>query len=250
MNRGKQVRSDGINCFVSKPERLQKILSAHGVASRREAEKMILEGRVRINGVPATLGQSAELGLDEISVDDLPLAAADEPVYIMLNKPRGYVTTSSDEQGRKTVMSLVQDVGIRVFPIGRLDMNSGGLLLLTNDGEFANIVAHPSYNKFKTYEVKVRGDAQRAALLMRKPIEIDNHTVQAKKVELSKVTEVGGVLKITVSEGRNRQIRKMCAACGVSVQTLKRISIGTLKLGSLKPGLWRHLTEEEVQSLR
>ena len=232
-----------------KPERLHKILSANGVASRREAERMILQGRVRVNGVQATLGQSAEFGVDSISVDGVPLTVGDEKVYIMLNKPCGYVTTLSDEKGRKTALSLIADVSVRVYPVGRLDMNSEGLLLLTNDGSFANTIAHPSYNKQKTYEAEVRGDARKAARLLKQPIEIDKHTVQAVKVELSKLTSSGGILKITVQEGRNRQIRRMCAACGVSVHSLKRISIGTLKLGKLKTGQWRYLTGEEVNKL-
>jgi len=225
-------------------------MSAHGVTSRREAEKMILQGRVTINGVQATLGQSAQFGLDEISVDGAILNNVNKPVYLMLNKPRGYITTVSDDRGRKTVMSLVQDVNTRVYPVGRLDINTDGLLLFTNDGEFANTVAHPSNNKLKTYEVRVRGDVHEAVRLMRFPIEIDGCNVQAKEAILSNVTVDGGVLIITVSEGRNRQIHKMCATCGLFVKTLKRLSIGTLKLGSLKSGQWRYLTAEEVASLQ
>jgi len=234
----------------NKIERLQKILSANGIASRREAEKMILQGRVAINGVQAMLGQSAQLGLDVICVDGVKLITGYKPVYVMLNKPRGYITTVNDDKNRKTVMSLVQDVNTRIYPIGRLDMNTEGLLLFTNDGEFANTVAHPSNNKLKTYEVKVRGDVHEAVRLMRLPIEIGDCTVQAKKVIISKTTDDGGILVISISEGRNRQIHKMCIACGLIVQSLKRLSIGTLKLGSLKSGKWRYLTEEEVASLQ
>ena len=230
-------------------ERLQKILSAHGAVSRREAERMILEGRVHVNGVMATLGQSAVFDLDHISVDGVPLTAGDRKIYVMLNKPRGFISTVRDERGRKTVMDLVSGVGARVYPVGRLDMDSEGLLLFTNDGRFANAVAHPSYEKEKTYETEVRGDVRKAADLLRQPVVIDNRTVQAVKVELISTIEAGGVLRITVIEGRNRQVRKMCAACGVRVKSLKRISVGALGIGDLQSGHWRYLTEEEVQSL-
>jgi len=249
LSNSKQGAGDEYKSSLFKKKRLQKILSDHGVVSRREAERMILEGRVHVNGIQATLGQSAEFGIDDITIDGVTLAAGDEPVYIMLNKPRGYITTVNDEKGRKTVMSLIRDVDTRVYPIGRLDMNTEGLLLLTNDGDFANTIAHPSYEKRKTYEVKVRGDARKIVQLMRLPIKIDDYMIQAKEVSLSKITEDGGVIRITITEGRNRQIHKMCAVCGAKVQTLKRVSVGTLKLGSLKPGQWRYLTGEEVHSL-
>jgi len=168
----------------------------------------------------------------------------------MLNKPRGFVTTVSDEHGRKTVIDLVAGLGMRVYPVGRLDMNSEGLLLMTNDGQFANTVAHPSYNKTKTYEVQVRGDAQKASVLMRQPMKIDSLEVRAVSVKLSKQAEDGGVLLISISEGRNRQLRRMCRQCGLEVVALKRVSIGSLKLGSLKVGRWRYLTKKELKSLR
>jgi len=231
------------------PDRIQKILSAYGLASRRAAERMIIDGRVLVNGIPATLGQSADAGKDTITVDGKPLANKSEQVYIMLNKPRGFLTTKSDDRGRKTVMSLIADAGLGVYPVGRLDMWSEGLLLLTNDGKFANSVAHPSYNKKKVYEVHMSGDVRRTVELLRQPIEIDSHTVKAEHVELSNITTGGGVIRITIIEGRNRQIRRMCAACGVRVKTLKRVSIGALRLGSLEPGKWRYLTGEEVQAL-
>jgi len=231
-------------------QRLQKILSAHGVASRRGAERLIESGRVTVNGQTAGLGQSATPGRDEIAVDGVPLEPHGGLVYIMLNKPPGYVTTVSDERGRKTVMSLVAGVKTRVYPIGRLDMYSEGLLLLTNDGQFANAVAHPSNNKKKVYEVRIAGDASGAAHMLRRPIEVDNCLVRAAAVEVLDEAEGGGVLGITVSEGRNRQIRKMCGLCGIKVLSLKRVSIGAVRLGSLGIGRWRHLTGEEVDSLR
>jgi len=231
-------------------QRLQKILSAHGVASRRGAERLIESGRVTVNGQIAGLGQSAAPGRDEIAVDGVPIMPHGEHVYIMLNKPPGYVTTVSDERGRKTVMSLVAEVKTRVYPIGRLDMYSEGLLLLTNDGLFANAVAHPSNNKKKVYEIRIAGDASGAARLLRRPIEVDNCLVRASAVEVLDEAEGGGALRITVSEGRNRQIRKMCSQCGIKVFSLKRVSIGAVRLGSLGAGRWRHLTGEEVDDLR
>jgi 23S rRNA pseudouridine2605 synthase len=235
---------------LSKPERIHKILSAFGIASRREAEVMIAEGRVCINGIKAVIGQSVTPGHDTITVDGIEMSEKPGHVYLMLNKPKGYITTVTDDRGRKTVMQLVEDAVTRVYPVGRLDLNTEGLLLLTNDGEFANKIMHPSYNKPKTYLVEARGDIDKALELLRKPIEIDNHTVRAISVDLeSKKAGIGGVLKITIAEGRNRQIRKMCTACGLTVKSLKRISICALELGSLKLGHWRNLTNDEVRSL-
>ena len=228
---------------------MQKILSAHGVASRRESEKLILAGLVGVNGKQATIGQSARYGYDDITVRGVPLAPKDELVYIMLNKPCGYLTTMSDDRGRKIVTELVEDVGTKVFPVGRLDMNTEGMLLMTNDGSFANYVAHPSYNKTKTYEAHVRGDVINAAEILRLPMSVDSHMVKAVSVVLIKRTAEGGILQITINEGRNRQLRKMCAQCGLVLLSLKRLSIGPLSLGELKPGEWRRLTEEERRSL-
>ena len=229
-------------------QRLQKILSAFGVASRREAERLIQDGRVCVNDSVAVLGQSALCGVDRITVDGVPLACKEQFVYIMMNKPRGYLTTMTDDRGRSTVMELLQDINIRVYPIGRLDLNTEGLLLFTNDGEFANSVAHPSFNKTKTYQVRVRGNASEAVQLLTKPIEVDGRMVRAVKAELISESAKGGVLEITINEGRNRQIRKMCAQTGVVVLKLKRISIGELKLGTLETGKWRYLTTKEVKA--
>jgi len=240
---------DGSSEFVSKPERLQKILSSYSIASRREAERMILDGRVQVNGITARTGQSAKPGHDQITIDGVPLDTKEDHVYIMLNKPCGYITTRSDEYGRKTVMDLLTGVSKRVYPIGRLDKDSEGLLLFTNDGEFANAVLHPSRNKLKTYEAAVRGDIQKAAEMLRQPVKIDRYTVHASKVGLLKTTADGGALLISVIEGRNRQVRKMCAVCGVKVISLKRISVGCLELGGLETGKWRFLTDNEVKAL-
>lgn len=230
-------------------ERLQKILSAHAIASRREAEKMISAGKVTVNGVIATLGSRANPDTDEIFVDGKPLTAPAAHIYIMLNKPRGYITTASDDRGRKTVMSLISEVGTRVYPVGRLDMESEGLLLLTNDGEFANKIAHPSFNKTKTYEVSVRGDLEGKLAMLRRPLEIDSHVVCAKSVSIIRKQQNGGVFAISISEGRNRQVRKMCAICGLEVLSLTRVSIGSLELGELSTGKWRYLTDAEIKSL-
>ena len=230
-------------------QRIQKIISAHGAASRREAEKLIRDGRVTVNGAIAMIGQQAEYGRDEIAVDGTPLRPRGKPVYIMLNKPHGFVTTRSDERGRKTVMSLVEDVNAVVFPVGRLDIDSEGLLILTNDGDFANSVAHPSNGKTKTYEARVRGDAAGAISLLCSPIAIDTHIVKASSARLVERFKDGGIISISIIEGRNRQIRKMCSFCGLDVVSLKRVSIGALELGSLKTGEWRHLTEAEFRSV-
>ena len=232
------------------PERLQKILSAHGDWSRREADVMIRDGRVSVNGTTAEIGQSAVYGSDEIMVDKVPLKPDDGLHYIMLNKPRGYVTTMRDDKGRLTVKDLVSGVGARVYPVGRLDYDSSGLLLMTNDGQFANTVAHPSNGYIKTYETRVRGDVSGIEEKLRRPMEIDSHIVKAVSARLISMTAGGGLLRISINEGRNRQIRKMLAKCGLDVVSLKRVSVGALKLGPLKTGNWRRLTEAEVDMFR
>lgn len=240
--------------FDSRPikaERIQKILSAYGIASRREAEKMILAGRVFVNGSQATLGQTAMPSIDEITVDSKPLPKKTKHYYIMLNKPCGYVTSMSDELGRKVVTELVTDVGdkVKIYPIGRLDMNSEGLLLMTNDGDFANSVMHPRYGLKKTYEVHARGNVTDALIKLAKPMDIDSRMVTADSVSMKKHDQNGGIISITINEGRNRQVRKMCSLCGLDVLSLKRVSVGAIKLGNLPLGKWRHLTAAEITSL-
>lgn len=230
-------------------ERLQKIISAHGVASRRAAEKMINEGRVEINGETALLGQSADPDIDTITVDGKPLRNADKHIYIALNKPKGYVTTASDEQGRKTVMELVADCGVRVYPVGRLDIGSEGLLILTNDGEFANHLSHPSGGKKKKYRVAVKGDAEAVLDKLNGPMELDGYAIRPVQVKiLGKKAEMT-LLEFVLTEGRNRQIRKMCAECGLTVMRLVRVEYGCVRLGELRLGKWRHLTSEEIAKL-
>ena len=231
-------------------ERLQKVLSSRGIASRREAEHMIQDGRVKVNGKTAEIGQCAQADSDIITVDGKPIGPASEYVYIMLNKPRGYITTSSDDRGRKTVMSLVAGIDRRVYPVGRLDMDSEGLLLLTDDGSFAQAVAHPSGNKVKTYEAHVRGDAAGAVSAMSEPMIIDSRAIRAVTVEVIRQDSISATLRISIREGRNRQVRKMCRICGLTVLSLSRVSIGGLELGALKTGQWRYLTDEEVRLLR
>lgn len=226
-------------------ERLQKILSARGVASRRSAEEMIQAGRVSVNGAVAALGQSADPEVDEILLDGRPLPSKVNYVYILLHKPRGYVTTLSDEEGRRTVSELVADCGVRVYPVGRLDMDSEGLLLLTNDGEFANRLMHPKHEVEKTYLTWVSDFSEAGLEKLKRPIELDGYRIRTPKVHLVKP----GLLEITIHEGRNRQVRRMCEAAGMKVTRLKRVREGSLGLGDLPLGKWRYLTEKEVKAL-
>ncbi len=227
-------------------ERLQKLISAAGVASRRQAEQMIAAGRVSVNGAAAGLGDSADPDTDEIRIDSVPLREPGEMRYILLNKPRGYVTTLSDEKGRKTVLELIRGVDTRVYPVGRLDLNSDGLLLLTNDGALANAIMHPRSSVRKTYRTVVSGDVKAALPVLRGPMEIDGYRI--RPAEVAETDD--GALEITICEGRNRQIRKMCALAGLRVVRLTRISEGPIRLGELRPGAWRDLTREELASLR
>ena len=228
-------------------ERLQKIISAAGLMSRRAAEECISSGRVSVNGRTAVLGDRADISMDEILVDGKKLPSADVKMYIMLYKPKGYVYTLSDEKGRKNVTELVNIPGVRLYPVGRLDMYSEGLLLMTNDGDFANRVMHPSFEFKKTYRTWVQGqDVGQAVEYLRGPLEIDGVLVCADSVDFYGIHPGGAVLDITISEGRNRQVRKMCQLCGLKVTKLLRISEGPLELGELSPGKWRHLSVDEV----
>ncbi len=230
-------------------QRLQKIISAYGIASRRQAETMITSGRITCNGRICRLGDSADPDIDEIFIDGAPLPTKGERIYIMLNKPRGYVTTLSDEKGRKDVSALVADCGTRVYPIGRLDMDSEGLLLFTNDGEFSNALMHPKREVKKVYAVKVSGYRAECLELLKQPIELDGYQIRTPEVSLIHADGDGAILKITIHEGRNRQVRRMCAAAGLSVNQLKRIAEGSLSLGKLPLGKWRYLTDAEVKAL-
>ena len=231
-------------------QRIQKILSARGLCSRRRAEELILEGRVTCNGAVAKLGDTADPELDEIKVDGKLLPSASGYVYIMLNKPRGYVTTLSDEKGRPNAAQLI-DCGTRVYPVGRLDMDSEGLLLFTNDGEFANRLMHPKHEVDKTYRVLVAGYSEEKLEKLKQPIELDGYRIRTPGIKLLRTREMGQAqLLVTIHEGRNRQVRRMCDAAGMKVLRLQRISEGSVKLGDLELGKWRHLTQEELAYLK
>jgi 23S rRNA pseudouridine2605 synthase len=233
-------------------ERLQKILSARGVCSRRKAEDLINEGRVSVNGTVARLGDSADPDIDEILLDGKKLPSQSGYVYILLNKPRGYVTTLSDEKGRPNAAQLVADCGVRVYPVGRLDMDSEGLLLFTNDGEFANLLMHPKHEVNKTYRVIVRGFSAAGLEKLKQPVTLDGYTIRKPEVVL--LRRFGDTdkaeLEVTIHEGRNRQVRRMCDLAGMTVTRLVRISEGKVKLGNLPQGKWRHLTAAEVAALK
>ena len=218
-------------------ERLQKILSRHGVASRREAEELIQAGRVTVNGRVSQLGMKADEDRDEILVDGNPLAQTQQRVYIMLNKPRGCLCTRRDEKGRKTVLDYLTGCRARVWPVGRLDLNSEGLLLLTDDGELTNALTHPSHEVEKVYTVRVAGE------------DIPG-PAQAKRVRVSRDDGDRAILEITVTEGRKHLVRNLCAEAGLEVKRLIRMSEGGLELGGLRTGCWRYLEEGEVRALR
>ena len=230
-------------------ERIQKILSARGVASRRKAEEMILAGRVCCNGSVCALGDTADPEVDRITIDGNPLPQPGERIYIMLHKPRGYVTTLSDEKGRKNVTELVTDCGQRVYPVGRLDMDSEGLLLLTNDGDFANALMHPRHQVDKCYRVTVTGYTEDGFAALCQPVTLDGYTIRKPEVACIRASGTNAELLVTIHEGRNRQVRRMCAMAGMEVRRLIRIREGSLVLGELPPGAWRYLTDREVASL-
>ena len=230
-------------------ERLQKILASRGLCSRRQGEEWITSGRVTVNGAVARLGQAADPATDRIEVDGKPLPEAGRRVYLMLNKPRGFVTTLSDEKGRKNAAQLVRDCGERVYPVGRLDMDSEGLLLFTNDGDFANSLMHPKHEVNKRYQVWVTGYSPENLKLLARPIELDGYQIQPPKLKLLERDNDRAVIEVTIHEGRNRQIRRMCEAANMCVDRLKRMQEGPVKLGALKIGKWRYLTQAEVDSL-
>ena len=227
-------------------ERLQKLLSAAGVCSRRRAEEYILAGRVSVNGKRAALGDRADPSRDQIEVDGVSLPFPQIHTYIMLNKPRGYVTTLSDEKGRKTVAALVADCSARVWPVGRLDFNSEGLLLLTDDGALTQRLTHPSHAVEKEYRVRVSGDIDKALAILSAPIYDGGEVLTADRVERRGARE----LAVVIHQGKNRQVRRMCAAAGLKVERLRRVREGALLLGDLEPGRWRHLTQQEKAVLQ
>lgn len=230
--------------------RLQKILSDYGIASRRAAEKLIIEGAVKVNGITAEVGQSADPENDIIMVNGKVLGEKPEPVYIALYKPRGYVTTLKDERGRKTVSDLVADCGTRVYPAGRLDIDSEGLLLMTNDGEVALKLTHPSKRIEKAYRVTVNSTDPEKFEELRSITDLDGEPISNAIVRVLKTGADRSSLEIVIHEGKNRQIRRMCEKAGLEVLRLKRNRIGEISLGGLKPGEWRHLDKKEVRYLK
>ncbi len=231
-------------------ERLQKILSSRGICSRRKAEELIAAGRVSVNGIPSCVGDCADPETDEILLDGKPLPSGEAFVYIMLNKPRGYVTTLSDEKSRPTAAELVSECGVRVYPVGRLDMDSEGLLLFTNDGEFANALMHPKHQVEKTYDTWVTGYNPGSFKRLQEPMELDGYRLRVPKLKLVKVEGSSARIRITIHEGRYRQVRRMCEIAGMHVTRLRRIREGTLNLGDLPKGKWRYLTPEEISKLK
>lgn len=231
-------------------ERIQKILSARGVASRRQAEEMIRAGKVTCNGKICVIGDTADPETDEIMVEGQPLPALGDRVYIMLHKPKGYVTTLSDEKGRKNAAQLVADCGVRVYPVGRLDMDSEGLLIFTNDGDFANRMMHPKHEVNKTYDVSVKNFTTEGLEKFARPMTLDGYKLRVPDVKLIEKTEDRARLQITIHEGRNRQVRRMCAIAGMQVKRLVRVKEGSLSLGDLPVGKWRYLTKEEIANLQ
>lgn len=233
--------------------RLQKYMADLGIASRRKSEQMIADGMVKVNGRVATIGDKVNPKKDKVTVKGRKIAAGARAkrYYIMLNKPRGYVTTMSDEMGRKCVAELVKDIPARIYPVGRLDRDSEGLLLMTNDGEFANKVTHPSKHVYKVYRVTVRPAINEEQLVeMSSGMVIDGRKTAPAEVRVVQREEGRCVLEIILREGRNRQIRKMCEQLGLEVPRLKRIAVGQVKLGGLKSGAWRELTKDEVHRLQ
>ena len=219
--------------------------------SRRAAEEKINAGRVTVNGQRISLGTKADPETDDIRVDGRRVKPAEKKYYIMLNKPKGYVTTMHDEQDRRRVSELVRIPGARVYPVGRLDMFSEGLLIMTNDGEFANMLMHPSFDIVKTYQVHVKGDdIFRRIDIMRQPIVIDGYTTTKADISLIEETDDGAIISISIHEGRNRQVRRLAEKAGLKVAMLKRVSEGPLKLGNLETGKFRSLTQNEIDSVK
>jgi len=230
--------------------RLQKYLAMCGVASRRAAEEIILQGRVKINGEKCTVLGTKVTDADSIILDGEEIKPEEKKYYIMLNKPIGYMTTVKDEQGRPTVMDLISDISKRVYPVGRLDCNTEGLLLMSNDGDFTYKVTHPKHKLDKTYEVFVSGNAEKNAIRkLEQGVFIDGKKTAPAVVDIVDFGKNSALLTITIHEGRNRQVRKMCASVGFKVMGLKRVSEGGLSLGNLPLGKWRHLTEAEVKRI-
>lgn len=232
--------------------RLQKFMAKCGVASRRKSEEIILEGKVEVNGEIVTeLGFKVDQEKDIVKIEGKILELEEEKIYIMLNKPTGFVTTVSDEFGRDTVIDLISDIEERVYPVGRLDAETSGLLILTNDGDTAYKVTHPKYEMNKKYIAKVKGwPTEQEIYDFRNGLEIEDYVTSKAKLKVLMTTKVGATLEIIIHEGKNRQVRKMCSKIGHPVIELKRVEVGKLKLGDLKEGTWRHLSNSEIDYLK
>lgn len=242
----------GLDYWIMEEIRIQKYISDCGVMSRRAAENEIKCGQIYVNGQKAVIGQKIDPEKDIVKYKDTVIGNSDKRYkYIILYKPSGYVTTLSDEKGRKCITELINDVGTRVYPVGRLDMDSEGLLLLTNDGELTNKLTHPKHKIPKIYHVKIENKITPDELkTLSKPMLIDDYMIQPVKVEIVSQNDYNTVLRMTLYEGRNRQIRKMCENTGLSIINLKRIAIGNITLGDLRPGKWRCLTQSQVKYLK
>ena len=232
--------------------RLQKFMADSGIMSRRAAEEEIKNGNVSVNGHVATPGTKVDPRNDTVSFRGRKITQRrEEYTYIMMNKPRGYLSSTSDDRGRKCVTDLLDGVRCRVYPVGRLDLISEGMLLLTDDGDLKNKLTHPSHSLPKVYRVKVNSEVTESQMeILTSPLVIDDYEIKPVEVRISDVDESGTVLKMTLFEGRNRQIRKMCEAAGLNVRRLSRVSIGNLKLDGLQVGKWRYLEPEEVEYLK
>ena len=230
-------------------ERLQKIIAAAGICSRRAAEELLRQGRVRVNGQSAALGDQADPESDIVTVDGQPLRRDTRRVYLMLNKPRGYVTTLADERGRRTAAELVSGCGARVYPVGRLDMDSEGLLLMTNDGAWMQRLLHPSHQIEKEYRVTVTGPVEGAAQRLAAIRDLEGERIRPARVRELWRDGSKAALSVTIHEGKNRQIRRMCRQAGLAVRRLQRVREHTLTLGDLPAGQWRYLTQQELGDL-
>jgi len=233
-------------------ERLQKVMSEFGVASRRKCEEMIAAGKVKVNGRFITeQGCKVDIEKDIIEVDGKILKSLDDKLYIILNKPVGCITSVKDQFGRPTVLDLLNGISIRVFPIGRLDYDTEGLIILTNDGDLTYKITHPKHNIDKTYRALVRGEVnQKDVMNFVMGIEIEDYVTAPAKLEIVKYSKGKSIIDITIHEGKNRQVRKMCSAMGHEVIRLKRIRIGEIGLGNLKIGEWRYLSNSEIKYLK
>ncbi len=232
--------------------RLNKYISDCGLMSRRSAEKEIESGNITVNGERVEVGRKILPGIDKVAYKGKPVTkSTDKKIYVMLYKPRGYVTTMSDEQGRKSIPELVSDVPARVYPCGRLDMDSEGLLLLTNDGDVAQALMHPRNHVEKIYHVKVKGEIEQEKIkALNSPMIIDGSKIAPVKVSIISRRDGETALKFVLTEGRNRQIRKMCEQVDVEIKRLKRIAIGEINIGMLTPGRWKYLNHNETEYLK